>query len=142
MTYLWIKAGHLIFAFFWIAGLFMLPRFFVYHHEDGEPGSTADGLWIERERRLLKIILLPSMIVVWVLGLLLAYSTGAFAQGWFHGKLALLLLLSGYHGWCSAYAKKLARGERKLSNKQLRLLNEVPGIGVLLVVILAVVRPF
>lgn len=59
MTYLWLKAGHILFVIFWMAGLFMLPRFFVYHQEDGEPGSQADKLWINRERRLLKIILLP-----------------------------------------------------------------------------------
>jgi len=120
----------------------MLPRFFVYHQEDGPPGSEADANWIERERRLLKIILLPSMIVTWVLGLFLAYSSGAFVQGWFHAKLLIVLALSGYHGWMSAYAKKLVRGERTLTNKQLRLANEVPGLVAVLVVILAVLKPF
>lgn len=142
MTYLWLKAGHIIFVIFWMAGLFMLPRFFVYHQEEGPAGSEADTKWIERERRLLKIILLPSIIVVWVLGLLLAISTGAFSQGWFHAKLLLVLLLSGYHGWLSVYAKKLARGERPLEGRNLRMLNEVPGLAAVLIVILAVVRPF
>ncbi len=142
MIYLWLKAGHIIFVIFWMAGLFMLPRFFVYHQEDGEPGSNADQVWIERERRLLKIILMPSMIVVWVLGLALAINTGAFAQGWFHAKLLLVLALSGYHGWLTAYAKKLAGGERPLEGKKLRLLNEVPGLAAVLIVILVVVRPF
>ncbi len=142
MTYFWLKAAHIIFVIFWMAGLFMLPRFFVYHQEDGPPGSEADANWIERERRLLKIILLPSMIVTWVLGLFLAYSSGAFVQGWFHAKLLIVLALSGYHGWMSAYAKKLARGERTLTNKQLRLANEVPGLVAVLVVILAVLKPF
>ena len=95
MTYLWLKAGHILFVIFWMAGLFMLPRFFVYHQEDGEPGSEADTLWIDRERRLLKIILLPSIIVVWALGLVLAVTTGAFTQGWFHAKLLIVLVLSG-----------------------------------------------
>jgi len=142
MTYFWLKAAHIIFVIFWMAGLFMLPRFFVYHQEDGPPGSEADANWIERERRLLKIILLPSMIVTWVLGLFLAYSSGAFVQGWFHAKLLIVLALSGYHGWMSAYAKKLVRGERTLTNKQLRLANEVPGLVAVLVVILAVLKPF
>ena len=142
MTYFWLKAGHIIFVIFWMAGLFMLPRFFVYHQEDGPPGSEADAKWIERERRLLKIILLPSIIVVWVLGLVLAYSTGAFTQGWFHAKLLFVLVLSGYHGWMSGYAKKLARGERVLEGRQLRLLNEVPGIAAAIIVILAIIRPF
>lgn len=142
MTYLWLKAGHIIFVIFWMAGLFMLPRFFVYHQEDGPPGSEADKIWIERERRLIKIILLPSIIVVWVLGLALAMSTGAFSQGWFHAKLLLVILLSGYHGYLSAYAKQLARGERPLEGKKLRLLNEVPGLAAALIVVLAIARPF
>ena len=142
MTYFWLKAGHIIFVIFWMAGLFMLPRFFVYHQEDGEPGSDADSVWIERERRLLKIILTPSIVVVWVLGLLLAYSSGAWMQGWFHVKLLLVLALSGYHGWLSAYAKKLARGERTLEGRKLRLLNEVPGLAAALIVVLAIVKPF
>lgn len=142
MIYFWLKAGHIIFVIFWMAGLFMLPRFFVYHQEDGPPGSEADGKWIERERKLLKIILLPSMIVVWVLGLLLAWTTGAWEQGWFHAKLLLVLALSGYHGWMASYAKKLVAGERPLDGRRLRLLNEVPGLAAALIVILAVIKPF
>lgn len=141
MTLLWLKAGHFIFAIFWIAGLFMLPRYFIYHQES-DPASTENALWIEREARLRRIILTPSLIVVWLLGLALAYTTGAFSMGWFHGKLLVLLLLSGYHGFLVSYAKKLARGERSFSGKRLRLLNEVPGVAVVLIVVLAVVRPF
>ncbi|MEP5937679.1 MAG: CopD family protein [Erythrobacter sp.] len=142
MTYLWLKAGHLIFVIFWMAGLFMLPRLFVYHQEDGPPGSEADATWIEREKRLIKIILTPSMIVVWVLGLILAYTTGAFTQGWFHAKLLFVLALTGYQGWMTGYSKKLARGERTLEGKKLRLLNEVPGLAAVLVIILVIARPF
>lgn len=141
LIYSWLKAGHIIFVIFWMAGLFMLPRLFVYHQEAAED-SPENALWIARERKLLQIILLPSIVVVWVLGLLLAVTTGAFSQGWFHAKLLLVLLLSGYHGYLSSYAGKLARGERALSGKNLRLLNEVPGIAVILIVILAVTRPF
>ena len=141
MTYLWLKAGHIIFVIFWMAGLFMLPRYFVYHQE-AEPGSPEEAKWVDRERKLLKIILLPSIIIVWGLGLALAMTTGAFQSGWFHAKLLLVLLLSGYHGYLSAYAKKLARGERRLSGKQLRLFNEVPGIAAAIIVILVVVKPF
>ena len=141
MTYLWLKAGHVIFVIFWIAGLFMLPRYFVYHQESAA-GSPEAAAWVDRERKILKIILLPSIVVVWVLGIALAFATGAWDQGWLHAKLALVLLLSGYHGYLSAYAKKLARGERKLSGKSLRLLNEVPGVTVAIIVILVVVKPF
>lgn len=140
--YLWFKAGHVIFVIFWMAGLFMLPRFFVYHQEDGPPGSDMDAIWIDRERKLLKIILLPSIMVVWVLGLALMSATAAHTQGWFHAKLLLVLLLSGYHGWLSAYARKLARGDRTMAGKTLRLANEVPGIAAALIVVLVVAKPF
>jgi protoporphyrinogen IX oxidase len=141
MTYLWLKAGHVIFVIFWMAGLFMLPRFFVYHQES-EPGSAEEARWVEREAKLRKIILTPSIILVWVLGLALAFAGNWWVAGWLHAKLLLVLLLSGYHGWMVGYAKRLAKGERKLSGKALRLLNEVPGIAALLIVILVVVKPF
>lgn len=140
-AYLWVKAAHVIFVIFLMAGLFMMPRFFVYHQETA-PGSDEDRKWIDRERKLLKIILNPSLVLVWVFGLMLMVEIGAWSQGWFHLKFLLVLALSGYHGWISGYMKKLARGERPFSDKKLRLLNEVPGILVTLVVILVIVRPF
>ena len=139
--YLWLKAGHVIFVIFWMAGLFMLPRLFVYHQETAA-GSPENALWVEREGRLLRIILTPSMIVVWVLGIALALGSGAFSQGWLHAKLLIVLGLSGYHGFLSAYAKKLARGERTLSGRTLRLLNEVPGLAAVIIVVLVIVKPF
>ena len=141
VTYLWLKAGHIIFVVFWMAGLFMLPRLFVYHQEC-EPGSPDNAAWIERERKLLKIILVPSIGVVWLLGIALAFTIGAWDQPWLHAKLLLVIALSAYHGYLASYAKKLARGERPLSGKALRMLNEVPGIAVALIVILVVVKPF
>jgi len=140
MTYLWLKAGHVIFVIFWMAGLFMLPRYLVYHQE-AAPGSPEEAIWADRERKLLKIILMPSIIVVWVLGILLATTQHLWDQPWLHAKLFLVLLLSGYHGYMAGYAKKLARGERSLTGKQLRLLNEVPGVVAALIVILVIVRP-
>ena len=141
MTYLWLKAGHVIFVIFWMAGLFMLPRYFVYHQE-AAPGSPENAVWVDREGKLLKIILWPSLVVVWVLGLALAWSQGFFALGWFHAKLALVLGLSAYHVWLAGYAKALARGERRLTGRRLRMLNEVPGIAAALIVVLVIVRPF
>jgi len=141
MIYLWLKAGHIIFVIFWMAGLFMLPRLFVYHQEEAED-SPDNQVWADRERKLLKIILLPSLIVVWVLGIALAIATDAWSQGWLHAKLLLVLGLSGYHGWMSAYAKKLARGQRTLPGKTLRLLNEIPGVAAAIIVILVIVKPF
>jgi len=141
MLYLWLKSAHIIFVIFWMAGLFMMPRFFVYHQESAV-GSEEDAKWIEREGKLRKIILNPSLVIVWVVGLLLAYNIGAFSQGWFHAKLLVVLLLTGYHGWMIGYVKKLARGERTMSDKALRLVNEVPGISAAIIVILVIIKPF
>ena len=141
MTYLWLKAGHVIFVIFWMAGLFMLPRFFVYHQELPED-SAENAVWIDRERKLLKIILWPSLVLVWLLGLTLAMTIGAFGQGWFHAKLALVLALSAYHVWLAGYHAALVRGTRRLTGKQLRMINEVPGIAAALIVILVIVKPF
>lgn len=141
MIYFWLKAGHIVFVVFWMAGLFMLPRLFVYHQE-AEPDSPENAKWIERERKLIRIILMPSIGAVWALGLALSLTIDAWAQGWFYAKLALVIGLSIYQSYMTAYAEKLSRGERRLSGKQLRLLNEVPGVAVALIVILAVVKPF
>ena len=140
-AYLWVKAAHVIFVIFLMAGLFMMPRFFVYHQESA-PGSDEDRKWIDREKRLLKIILNPSLVLTWIFGLMLMVELGAWSFGWFHLKLLFVLGLSAYHGWISAYMKKLGRGERPFSDGKLRLVNEVPGILVTLVVILVIVRPF
>jgi len=141
MTYLWLKAGHIIFVIFWMAGLFMLPRYFVYHQE-AEAGSAEEARWVEREQKLLKIILWPSLVAVWLLGLALAHAIGAFAHGWFHLKLAVALGLSFYHIWLARYAGALARGERRLSGRHLRMLNEVPGLAAAVIVVMVVVKPF
>lgn len=140
-AYLWVKAAHLIFVIFWMAGLFMLPRFFVYHQQSA-PGSPEDAAWIDREARLLSIILNPSMLIVWALGLMLALDIGAFVMGWFVVKMLMVLALSAYHGWMAGYARTLASGDRTLSEKTLRLVNEVPGIAAAAIVILVIVRPF
>ena len=141
MIYFWLKAGHIIFVVFWMAGLFMLPRLFVYHQET-DPASPDNALWIERERKLIRIILMPSIGLVWAFGLALSLAVDAWSQGWFYPKLALVIGLSIYQSYLTAYAEKLAKGERTLSGKQLRLLNEVPGVAVALIVILVVVKPF
>lgn len=141
LAYPWVEAAHIIFVIFWMAGLFMLPRFFVYHQEAPEGSAEADA-WVDREDKLAKIIMNPSMLIVWLLGLTLAYILNVWSQPWFHAKLTVVVLLSGYQGWLMAYRKRLARGERPLSGKRLRMLNEVPGIAVAIIVILVVVRPF
>ena len=140
-AYLWVKAAHLIFVIFLMAGLFMMPRFFVYHNQCAV-GSDEDRKWIDRERRLLKIILNPSLVLVWIFGLMLMVEIGAWRDGWFHLKLLLVLGLSAYHGWIAGYTKKLARGLRPMSEKKLRLINEIPGIAAAIIVVAVIVRPF
>jgi len=141
MTYLWLKAGHVIFVIFWMAGLFMLPRYFVYHQE-AAPGSSERAVWIERERKLLKIILWPSLLITWIFGLTLALQIDAFQQSWFHAKLAFVLTLTAYHLYLAGYAAALAEGREKLTGKRLRLLNEVPGVAAAFIVVLVIVKPF
>ena len=141
VTYLWIKAAHIIFVIFWIAGLFMLPRFYVYHQE-ALPGSDEEKKWIERERKLRTIIITPAMAMVWILGLTLVWITEAWTQGWFHAKLLIVIGLSGYHGYMVGYGKKLAQGLRPVGGKALRIMNEVPGNATVIIDILVIVRPF
>jgi len=140
-AYPWVKAAHLTFVIFWIAGLFLLPRFYVYHHATA-PGSAEDRAWVDRERRTRSIILGPAMVIVWVLGLALAFHIGAWNEGWFHAKLLFVILLSGFQGWLGAYGRKLARGDRPLENKTLRIMNEIPGIMTAIIVVLVIVKPF
>ena len=140
-AYLWVKAAHVTFVIFWLAGLFLLPRLYVYHQET-TVGSPEDRAWIEREARVRSIILGPAMALVWILGLMLAFNVDAWHQAWFHAKLLLVIGLSAYQGWLGAYGKKLAKGERPLSGKAVRMLNEIPGIAAALIVVLVIVRPF
>jgi putative membrane protein len=141
LTYAWIKAGHIIFVIFWIAGLFMLPRYYIYHQETA-PGSAEEKKWIERERKLRHIIITPAMILVWLFGLTLMWITQAWIWHWFQLKFLLVVGLSTYHGWMVAYGRKLARGERPVSGKALRMMNEIPGVVVVIIVVLVIVRPF
>jgi protoporphyrinogen IX oxidase len=141
LAYPWVKAAHVTFVIFWMAGLFLLPRFYVYHQET-PVGSPEDRAWIEREARIRSIILTPAMILVWILGLMLAFNVDAWSQGWFHAKLALVIALTGYQGWLGYYGNKLAKGQRTLSGKAVRMLNEIPGIAAAIIVVLVIVRPF
>ena len=140
-AYLWVKAGHIIFVIFWMAGLFMLPRFFIYHQE-AERGSAEWAKWVERERRLIRIILNPALVIAWTFGLMLAWNIWAGPENWFRLKLVVLAGLVAYHVWMVRYAARLALGEEPISGKALRFINEVPGLAAILIVILAVARPF
>ncbi len=142
-AYLWIVAAHVIFVIFWMAGLFMLPRYLVYHQEALAAGRAEEAtLWVERETKLRRIILSPAMVVVWVLGLTLASVGHHWSEGWLHAKLLFVVALSSYHGWAVGYARKLAAGRPTLQGKQLRMLNEVPALAATLIVVLVFVKPF
>lgn len=143
-AYLWVKAFHVIFVIFWMAGLFLFPRYLI-HHQDAL-GTAEAPAWEKREALLRRMILTPAMILVWLLGLVLAANVGLFdgqpGLGWLHAKLLFVVLLSGYHGWAVGYSRRLARGEARLATRRLRMLNEVPALAVVLIVVLAVVKPF
>lgn len=141
MTYLWLKAGHIIFMVFWMAGLFMLPRQMIYLHP-AAPETEESAHWARRMGLLRKVILTPSIIVVWILGLLLAQTLDAWGEGWLHVKLLLVVALSGFHGYMVGQSRKMAAGERPLTEKQLRMFGEVPGVLLALIVVLVVVKPF
>jgi len=142
-AYDWVKAAHVTFVIFWMAGLFLLPRLYVYHQET-QVGSPEDRAWIEREARVRSIILNPAMALVWILGLMMAIDNRmqVLAASWFHAKIGLVVALSGYQGWLGHYGKKLSNGERPLSGRTVRMINEIPGIAAALIVVLVIVRPF
>ncbi|QIQ87476.1 CopD family protein [Erythrobacter sp.] len=132
--YPWLVSGHVIFMTFWLAGLFMLPRQCIYML-DAAPGSAEEAQWARRMGLLRKIILTPSLIIVWVLGLTQAWAMGYFSEGWLHIKITLVVLLSGYHGWLVAKTKAMARGERPLTESRLRMIGEIPGVLLILIVV-------
>jgi putative membrane protein len=140
-AYIWLKAVHVIFVLYWVAGLLLLPRYLAYQAEEA-PGSPEDAKWHPRIARLRKIILTPGLILVWLTGLALAVSYGLKGAGWLHTKITLVLILSAYHGWAIATAKKMARGERPRASRTLRLLNEVPALLVIPIVILVITKLF
>jgi putative membrane protein len=143
--YLWAKALHVLAVIAWMAGLLMLPRLYAYQTE-AEPGGELERKMIEAASRLQKIILNPTMIAAWALGLYMAYELhqrSGGLQGWLWVKLALVFFgMSAVHGYLIGQGRKLARGERPLSSKTWRLLNEVPFIIAIPVVILVIVKPF
>lgn len=138
--YLWLKAAHVIFVIFWMAGLFILPRYLVHHQE--ALGTLEADRWVEREAKLRRVILLPSMILAWLFGLTIATVGHLWQDGWLHAKLLLVVALTGYHGWMVGYARRLAQGRATLTSKQLRIINELPALFVALIVVLVIVKPF
>ena len=139
--YEWIKALHVIAVIAWMAGLLYLPRLFVYHC-DAEAGSKQSETFQVMERRLLKAIMTPAMIVTWFAGLYLAWAGHWFSAGWFHGKLLLVVLMSGTHGFLSRCTSDFAAGRNTRSPRFYGLINEVPTVLMIGAVVLVVVKPF
>ncbi len=139
--YPWLKAFHIIAVIAWMAGLLYLPRLFVYHCEVA-PGSTEDERFKTMERKLMRVIINPSMIMVWILGLTLAHTLGVWAEGWFHAKLLLVIALSGLHGMLSRWRRDFEAGKNTKSQRFFRIVNEVPALLMAAIVILVVVKPF
>lgn len=139
--YLWVKALHIIAVISWMAGLLYLPRLFVYH-TDAEPGSQQSETFKVMERRLLKGIMTPAMMLTWIFGLYLAWSVYGFHGDWLHAKIGLVVVLTGVHMFLSRAVRAFARDENPYSARHWRLINEGPTLLMILIVILAVVKPF
>ncbi|MBV9114735.1 MAG: protoporphyrinogen oxidase HemJ [Hyphomicrobiales bacterium] len=140
-TYNVVKALHIISIVAWMAGLLYLPRLFVYHAQ-ASPDSEARATFATMERRLLKAIMLPAMLASWGFGLWLATLGAAWAQGWLHAKLALVLVLSGLHGFFAKEARRLAEAGEPRATRFYRIINEVPALILVAIVFLVVLKPF
>ena len=137
----WFLAFHIIAVIAWMAGMLYLPRLFVYHTET-TPGSESSERFKVMERRLLKGIMNPAMIAVWILGPLLAWLTGAYLDTWLQIKFVLVLIMSGMHGLYVGRWRDFANDRNTHSARYYRIINEVPAVLMVLIVILVKVQPF
>ncbi len=139
--YLWIKSLHVIAIIAWMAGLLYLPRLFVYHCS-AAAGSQQSETFKVMERRLLRAIMTPAMILAWITGLTPAVQAGFFSSGWFHLKLTLVLLMSASHGYMSRCVRTFATDANEKSHKFFRVLNEIPTLLMIVIVVAVIVKPF
>lgn len=140
-TYYTLRVLHIISFVAWMAGMFYLPRLYVYHTRVSK-GSEAAELFETMEQKLLRVIMNPAMIATWAFGIWLAVHTGAFTQGWLHAKIMLVILMSGVHGMLAGHRKRFAAGTNQKPERYFRLLNEAPTILLIGIVFLAVFKPF
>jgi putative membrane protein len=138
---LWMKAFHVMAVISWMAGLFYLPRLFIYHHQT-KVGSESSELFKVMESRLYRAIMNPAMMIAWVLGLHLAWSSFAFHGGWLHIKLLMVVLLTGVHIHYGRALRAFARDERPRSQRYWRIMNEVPVFLMIVIVLMVVLKPF
>tara|TARA_R110000868_G_scaffold218576_1_gene468968 strand:- start:113046 stop:113480 length:435 start_codon:yes stop_codon:yes gene_type:complete len=137
-----IKSLHIIAIICWFAGLFYLPRLFVYHTM-AEPKSSESTMLKTMERKLYRYIMQPSMVFTWVFGLWLVFLTPEWMQeGWMHTKLLFVVALTGFHHICGVYVKKFANNSNLKSEKYFRIFNEIPTIILIIVIFLVVLKPF
>jgi putative membrane protein len=141
--YPWIKAFHVISIIAWMAGMLYLPRLFVYHCET-TPGSEGSERFKVMERRLFKQIINPAMVATFLFGILLVLTPGVidWHAGWWHVKLAAVLLMSAFHGNLSAWRRAFLEDRNTRSAKFYRIANEVPTVLLVIIVIMVIVRPF
>jgi putative membrane protein len=140
-AYLWVKALHIIAVIAWMAGMLYLPRLYVYH-AGAVSGSDLSETFKLMERRLLQAIINPAMIVTWILGLALAAHLDAWGDGWFHGKLALVLGMQIVHAGYARWRRQFANDENRHVARFYRIINEVPTVLLIGIVLLAVAKPF
>lgn len=140
-AYTWIKALHIIAVISWMAGLLYLPRLFIYHC-DCDPASEQAQTFAVMEARLMRVIMTPAMVVSWILGLYLAWQVFAFQGGWLHAKILAVVALSGVHGYFSKAVKAFGRGDYIGTPRYWRMMNEAPTLLMIVIVVLAVVKPF
>jgi putative membrane protein len=138
---LWLKALHVIAVISWMAGLLYLPRLFVYHCE-AETGSRQSETFKVMEHRLLRYIMNPAMIVVWITGPLLAWQQAMYKDGWLMAKFALVCVLTAYHHALGYWRKDFAADRNRHDQRYYRIANEVPTVLMIGIVILVVVKPF
>jgi len=139
---LWIRAFHVISVIAWMSGMLYLPRLFVYHTQT-TPGSSESERFKVMEKKLLRVIVNPAMIATWFFGLLQIWLIpGILEEHWLHAKLALVIIMSGLHGYFAMCVKTFARDANDKSARFYRILNEVPAVLMALIVILVIVQPF
>jgi putative membrane protein len=137
----WIKVLHVVAIISWMAGMLYLPRLFVYH-AGVSSDSDAARLFIVMEYRLYRYIMTPAMLVAWITGLWLAWSSFGFRGGWLHAKLALVLALSAHHGFQGRWRRAFADGRNTRSARFYRIQNEVPTLAMIVIVALVILKPF
>jgi protoporphyrinogen IX oxidase len=135
-----MKALHVIAVISWMAGLLYLPRLFVYH-SDLKDNSDSAKLFIIMEKRLLRFIMNPAMVITFITGFILFKYIG-FSQGWVHAKLLLVLFMAGFHGFLAKYRKNFENNQNNNSEKFYRIINEIPTILMILIVFLVIFKPF